>query len=188
MFMKKSLFLFLGALASGQTAMVALADVAALSVVTNGTTLTVGVPEGQEYVFPHRLLDTAITKVVKDGLGTLNLGVVTNTFGGVRPEFEINAGILKGIHGYNNVNGIGGSFGRAKSFKIADGAQLYFLDTMNGSQVGSAHVTTGYKATDGQGGTWIGAASVEVCGAGPDGLGAIRRPHAWTRAATICSA
>ena len=178
MFMKKSLFLFLGALASGQTAMVALADVAALSVVTNGTTLTVGVPEGQEYVFPHRLLDTAITKVVKDGLGTLNLGVVTNTFGGVRPEFEINAGILKGIHGYNNVNGIGGSFGRAKSFKIADGAQLYFLDTMNGSQVSSAHVTTGYKATDGQGGTWIGAASVEVCGAGPDGLGAIRRPHA----------
>ena len=72
---------------SALTAMVALADVAALSVVTNGTTLTVGVPEGQEYVFPHRLLDTAITKVVKDGLGTLNLGVVTNTFGGVSPEF-----------------------------------------------------------------------------------------------------
>ena len=44
---------------SALTAMVALADVAALSVVTNGTTLTVGVPEGQEYVFPHRLLDTA---------------------------------------------------------------------------------------------------------------------------------
>lgn len=148
------------------------------TVVTNGTTVTITVGSDEEYVFPTRFDDATVTKIVKNGTGTLNFGVVTNRFAGCNPEFEINAGIVKGIHGYNNINGIGGSFGRAKSFTIAKGAQLYFLDEMKGSTASSAHVTTGYDATDGKGGTWIGAASVTVEGAGPDGTGAVRRPHA----------
>ena len=146
------------------------------TVVTNGTTVTITVDSG-EYTFPTRFDDNTITKIVKNGAGTLNFGVVTNRFAGCNPEFEINAGIVKGIHGYNNVNGIGGSFGRTKSFTIAKGAQLYFLDEMKGSTAGSAHVTTGYNATDGKGGTWVGAADVTVAGVGPDGTGAIRRPN-----------
>ena len=138
-------------------------------VVINGTEVTFTVDSGT--LIYKDLIDDSITKIIKEGEGKLDFGLVTNTFKGV---IYINAGTLSGDHGvYDN----SGSFGTPTEVHVANGATWDIRNIWRPSSNVAAYEGTGSGTDSGkpsqQPRTPLCKTKVFVSGSGVDGNGAI---------------